>query len=118
MLNKINSERYEHIMTIEDPIEYLHTHKRSMVSQREMHVDTKSYPKALRAVLRQDPDVVLIGEMRDVETIEAALTIAETGHLTFATLHTNSGPETINRIIDVFPAHQQAQVRTLLSFVL
>jgi twitching motility protein PilT len=118
MLDKINSERHEHIVTIEDPIEYLHGHKRCLVNQRELHADTRSFPAALRAVLRQDPDVVLIGEMRDLETIESALRIAETGHLTFATLHTNSASQSINRIIDVFPPHQQAQVRAQLSFVL
>ncbi len=118
MLDKINRERSEHIVTIEDPIEYLHAHKRCLVYQRELHADTKSFSKALRSVLRQDPDVVLIGEMRDLETIEAALRIAETGHLTLATLHTNSAAQTINRIIDVFPPHQQAQIRAQLSFVL
>jgi twitching motility protein PilT len=118
MLDKINSERHEHMVTIEDPIEYLHAHKKCLVNQRELHADTKSFPAALRAVLRQDPDIVLIGEMRDLETIESALRIAETGHLTFATLHTNSASQSINRIIDVFPPHQQAQVRAQLSFVL
>ena len=118
MIDKINAERPEHIMSIEDPIEFLHQHKKSMVNQREIHADTHSFPNALRSVLRQDPDVVLIGEMRDLETMEAALTIAETGHLTFATLHTNSAVQTINRIIDAFPAHQQSQIRTQLSFVL
>jgi twitching motility protein PilT len=118
MLDKINSERHEHIVTIEDPIEYLHAHKNCLVNQRELHADTKSFPAALRAVLRQDPDIVLIGEMRDLETIESALRIAETGHLTFATLHTNSAAQTINRIIDVFPPHQQSQIRAQLSFVL
>jgi twitching motility protein PilT len=118
MLDKINSERHEHVVTIEDPIEYLHSHKKCLVNQRELHADTRSFPKALRAVLRQDPDIVLIGEMRDLETIESALRIAETGHLTFATLHTNSAAQTINRIIDVFPPHQQAQVRAQLSLVL
>jgi twitching motility protein PilT len=118
MLDKINSERHEHMVTIEDPIEYLHSHKKCLVNQRELHADTHSFPNALRSVLRQDPDVVLIGEMRDLETIESALRIAETGHLTFATLHTNSAAQTINRIIDVFPAHQQSQIRTQLSFVL
>ena len=105
-------------MTIEDPIEYLHPHKKCIVNQREVSADTKSFKQALKYVLRQDPDVVLIGEMRDLETIEAALTIAETGHLVFATLHTNSAVQTINRIIDVFPPHQQPQVRAQLSFVL
>jgi twitching motility protein PilT len=118
MIDKVNSEHPLHIVTIEDPIEYLHTHKKAMVNQRELHADTQSYSNALRSVLREDPDVVLIGEMRDLETIEAALQIAETGHLTFATLHTNSAPQTINRIIDVFPEHQQPQVRAQLSFVL
>jgi len=118
MLDKVNSEKPVHIVTIEDPIEYLHTHKKATINQRELHYDTQSYPNALRSVLREDPDVVLIGEMRDLETIESALRIAETGHLTFATLHTNSAPQTINRIIDVFPEHQQAQVRAQLSFVL
>jgi twitching motility protein PilT len=105
-------------MTIEDPIEYLHPHKRSIVNQREVGSDTSTFKEALKYVLRQDPDVVLVGEMRDLETIEAALTIAETGHLVFATLHTNSALQSINRIIDVFPPHQQAQVRAQLSFVL
>jgi twitching motility protein PilT len=118
MLDKINAERHEHIVTIEDPIEYLHGHKKCLINQRELHADTHSFPNALRSVLRQDPDVVLIGEMRDLETIESALRIAETGHLTFATLHTNSASQTINRIIDVFPAHQQSQVRAQLSLVL
>ena len=118
MLDKINSERHEHMVTIEDPIEYLHSHKKCLVNQRELHSDTHSFPNALRAVLRQDPDVVLLGEMRDLETIESALRIAETGHLTFATLHTNSAAQTINRIIDVFPAHQQSQIRAQLSLVL
>ena len=118
MIDKINSERHEHIVTIEDPIEYLHPHKKCVVNQREVTSDTKSFKSALKYILRQDPDVVLIGEMRDLETIEAALTIAETGHLTFATLHTNSCAQTMNRIIDVFPPHQQAQVRAQLSFVL
>jgi twitching motility protein PilT len=118
MLDKVNKERHEHIVTIEDPVEYLHGHKNCIVNQRELHADTHSYPNALRSVLRQDPDVVLIGEMRDLETIESALRIAETGHLTFATLHTNSAVQTMNRIIDVFPAHQQAQIRAQLSFVL
>ena len=118
MLDKVNSERHEHIVTIEDPIEYLHAHKSCLVNQRELHADTKSFSHALRSVLRQDPDIVLIGEMRDLETIESALRIAETGHLTFATLHTNSAAQSINRIIDVFPPHQQSQVRAQLSFVL
>jgi twitching motility protein PilT len=118
MIDKINTEQKVHIMTIEDPIEYLHQHKEAMINQREVNADTKSFAKALKYILRQDPDVVLIGEMRDLETIEAALTIAETGHLTFGTLHTNSAIQTINRIIDVFPPHQQSQVRAQLSFVL
>ena len=118
MIDKVNMERHEHIVTIEDPVEYLHGHKKCMINQRELHSDTHSFPNALRSALRQDPDVVLIGEMRDLETIEAALRISETGHLTFATLHTNSASQTINRIIDVFPAHQQSQVRAQLSFVL
>lgn len=118
MLDKVNTERKEHILTIEDPIEYIHQHKGCLVNQREVHSDTQSFTLALRAALREDPDVVLIGEMRDLETIEAALRIAETGHLTFATLHTNSASQTINRIIDVFPAHQQGQIRTQLSLVL
>ena len=115
MLDKINKEKPLHIVTIEDPIEYLHSHHKALVNQRELHADTKSFAMALRSVLREDPDVVLIGEMRDLETIQAAITIAETGHLTFATLHTNSASQTINRIIDVFPPHQQDQVRTQLS---
>ena len=118
MIDKINAERHEHILTIEDPIEYIHPHKQCLVNQREVHSDTQSFTMALRAALREDPDVVLIGEMRDLETIEAALRIAETGHLTFGTLHTNSAAQTINRIIDVFPAHQQGQIRTQLSLVL
>lgn len=118
MIDKINSERREHIVTIEDPIEFVHPHKNCIVNQREVHSDTRSFAEALRRVLRQDPDKILIGEMRDQETIATALTIAETGHLTFATLHTNSAVETINRIVNVFPAHQQSQIRTQLSFVL
>jgi twitching motility protein PilT len=118
MIDKINNERSSHIITIEDPIEYLHRHKKCIVNQREVNSDTKSFGAALRHILRQDPDIILIGEMRDLETIEAALLTAETGHLTFATLHTNSCVETINRIIDVFPPHQQQQIRTQLSFVL
>ncbi|MCC7124166.1 MAG: type IV pilus twitching motility protein PilT [Acidobacteria bacterium] len=118
MIDKINTEQKGHILTIEDPIEYLHQHKGCMVNQREVHSDTQNFGNALRAALREDPDVVLIGEMRDLETVEAALRIAETGHLTFATLHTNSASSTINRIIDQFPAHQQAQIRTQLSMVL
>jgi twitching motility protein PilT len=118
MLDKVNKERHDHIVTIEDPIEYLHQHQGCIVNQRELHADTHSFPNALKSVLRQDPDVVLIGEMRDLETIESALRIAETGHLTFATLHTNSASSTVNRIIDVFPAHQQPQVRAQLSLIL
>src|ERR1700752_3993191 len=118
MLDKINTERKEHIITIEDPIEYIHGHKGCLVNQREVHSDTQSFSLALRAALREDPDVVLIGEMRDLETIESALRIAETGHLTFGTLHTNSAAQTINRVVDVFPAHQQPQVRAQLSLVL
>jgi twitching motility protein PilT len=118
MLDKVNRERHEHIVTIEDPVEYLHSHKKCIVNQRELHADTHSFSNALRSALRQDPDVVLIGEMRDFETVEAALRIAETGHLTFATLHTNSAAQTINRIVDIFPAHQQGQIRVQLSFVL
>ncbi|MEW6408978.1 MAG: type IV pilus twitching motility protein PilT [Nitrospirota bacterium] len=118
MIDKINNERHEHIVTIEDPIEYLHTHKKCLINQREVNADTFSFKNALKYILRQDPDVVLIGEMRDLETIEAALTISETGHLTFATLHTNSAVQTINRIIDVFPPHQQEQIRVQISFVL
>jgi twitching motility protein PilT len=118
MIDKVNRDRHEHIITIEDPIEYLHGHKNCIVNQREVHADTHSFGNALRAALRQDPDVVLIGEMRDLETTETALRIAETGHLTFATLHTNSAVSSINRIIDIFPAGQQAQIRTQLSMVL
>src|SRR5579884_178442 len=118
MLDLINETRYEHMITIEDPIEFLHNHKRCLVNQREVHADTHSFSNALRAALREDPDVVLIGEMRDLETIESALRIAETGHLTFGTLHTNSAASTINRVIDVFPSHQQSQIRAQLSLVL
>ena len=118
MLDKINSERHEHIITVEDPIEYLHPHKKCLVNQREVGSDTESFKRALKYILRQDPDVVLVGEMRDLETIEAALVTAETGHLCFATLHTNSAVQTINRIIDVFPPNQQSQIRAQLSFVL
>jgi twitching motility protein PilT len=118
MIDKVNRERAGHILTIEDPVEYLHSHKKCIVNQRELHSDTLSFTNALRSVLRQDPDVVLVGEMRDLETIESALRIAETGHMTFATLHTNSAPQTINRIVDVFPEHQQSQIRAQLSFVL
>ncbi|HQR37095.1 MAG TPA: type IV pilus twitching motility protein PilT, partial [Blastocatellia bacterium] len=118
MVDKVNRDRHEHIITIEDPIEYLHPHKNCLVNQREVHSDTHSFSNALRAALRQDPDVVLIGELRDLDTTETALRIAETGHLTFGTLHTNSAFSTINRIIDIFPAHQQAQIRAQLSLVL
>jgi twitching motility protein PilT len=118
MIDRINANRNEHIVTIEDPIEYLHHHKGCIINQREIGADTQSFKNALKYILRQDPDVVLIGEMRDLETIEAALTVAETGHLCFATLHTNSCVQTINRIVDVFPPYQQAQVRAQLSFVL
>jgi twitching motility protein PilT len=118
IIDKINTDRHEHIITIEDPIEYLHPHKNCIVNQREVGADTVNFKKALKHILRQDPDVVLIGEMRDLETIETALVISETGHLAFATLHTNSAVQTINRILDVFPPHQQPQVRAQLSFVL
>lgn len=118
MVDRINSERPDHIITVEDPIEYLHNHKKALINQREVNADTTSFKLALKYVLRQDPDVVLIGEMRDLETIEAALSVSETGHLTLATLHTNSAVQTINRVIDVFPPHQQEQIRVQLSFVL
>jgi len=118
MIDKINKELKGHIITVEDPIEFIHRHQSCIVNQREVGTDTNSFQAALKYALRQDPDVVLIGEMRDLETIQAALTIAETGHLAFATLHTNSAAESINRIIDVFPAHQQSQVRAQLAFVL
>lgn len=118
MIDKINSEHRSHIVTVEDPIEYLHANKLCVINQREIGADTKGFKQALKYVLRQDPDVVLIGEMRDLETIESALTISETGHLVFATLHTNSAAQSINRIIDVFPANQQRQIRAQLSFVL
>lgn len=118
MIDKINRERAEHIVTIEDPIEFVHTPIKSIISQRELHADTHSWSVALKSVLREDPNVVLIGEMRDYETIEAALTIAETGHLVLATLHTNSAPQTIDRVVDVFPEDQQQQVRSQLSSVL
>jgi twitching motility protein PilT len=117
-LDKINSERPAHIVTIEDPIEFTHKSKKSVVVQREVHYDTYSFSAALRSSLRQDPDVVLIGEMRDLETIAAAITIAETGHLVFATLHTNSASQSIDRMIDVFPPHQQPQIRAQLSNIL
>jgi len=118
LINKINTERAEHIITIEDPIEYTHKSKKSVIVQREVHYDTYSFSAALRSALRQDPDVVLLGEMRDLETIAAAITIAETGHLVFATLHTNSAAQSIDRMVDVFPPHQQAQIRTQLSNIL
>ena len=118
MIDHINRTRDVHVVTIEDPIEFLHKGKRALINQREVGSDTHQFGKALRSVLRQDPDVVLVGEMRDLETIEAALTLAETGHLTFGTLHTSDAVQTINRIVDVFPAWQQQQIRTQLSFVL
>ncbi|MBD3237889.1 MAG: PilT/PilU family type 4a pilus ATPase [Candidatus Eisenbacteria bacterium] len=118
LIDKINAERPGHIITIEDPIEYVHAHRRAIVNQREVGADTESFPAALKYVLRQDPDVILIGEMRDLETVQAALTIAETGHLVFATLHTNSTYESINRIVDTFPTSQQKQVQAQLAFVL
>jgi twitching motility protein PilT len=118
MVDKINSEHEGHILTVEDPIEFVHKHKKCIINQREVHQDTDSFASALRVALRQDPDVVLIGEMRDLETIQAALSIAETGHLTLATLHTNSAAQTVNRIIDVFPSDQKATVRAQLSMVL
>ncbi len=115
MVDTINCERSGHIMTIEDPIEYLHYHKKCMVNQRELNTDTDSFENALRAILREDPDVILVGEMRDLETIAAALTLAETGHLVFGTLHTRNAPQTIDRVVDVFPAHQQDQIKVQLS---
>lgn len=118
IIDEINQTRHEHIITVEDPIEFLHPHKKCIVNQREVTSDTKNFKTALKYILRQDPDVVLIGELRDLETMEAALTLAETGHLTFGTLHTNSSAQTMNRIIDVFPAHQQPQIRAQLSMVL
>jgi twitching motility protein PilT len=118
MVDKVNRERKGHIITIEDPIEFIHKHKNCIINQREVGSDTKSFTSALKYALRQDPDIVLIGEMRDLETIGAAVSIAETGHLVFATLHTNSAAESINRIVDAFPAHQQSQVRSQLAFVL
>jgi len=118
MIDKINKELKGHIITVEDPIEFIHRHQQCLVNQREVGTDTNSFSAALKYALRQDPDVVLIGEMRDLETTQSALTIAETGHLAFATLHTNSAAETINRIIDIFPAHQQPQIRAQLAFVL
>lgn len=118
LIDKINSEKQTHIITIEDPIEYTHSNKKSAIVQREVHYDTFSFAAALRSSLRQDPDVVLIGEMRDLETIAAAITLAETGHLVFATLHTNSASQSIDRMIDVFPSHQQSQIRSQLSVIL
>jgi len=118
LIDLINKERRCHIMTIEDPIEFVHQHGKSIINQREVNADTESFPKALKYVLRQDPDVIMLGEMRDLETISAAITTAETGHLVFATLHTNSAPEAVNRIIDVFPPNQQSQVLAQLAFVL
>ncbi len=118
MIEQVNKERPVHIVTIEDPIEYFFTSKKAIINQRELHVDTLSFPNALRAVLREDPDVVLVGEMRDMETVESTLRVAETGHLTFSTLHTNSAAETISRIVDVFPSDYQSQVRIMLSMCL
>src|SRR5205085_2144786 len=118
MVDKINTDDHGHIVTIEDPVEFLHEHKNCIVNQREVGSDTQSFKKALKSILRQDPDVVLVGELRDLETIEAALTIAETGHVCFGTLHTNGCVSTINRIIDAFPAYQQPQIRAQLSLVL
>src|SRR5215212_4549239 len=118
MIDKINKERYGHIITVEDPIEFVHRHQNCIVNQREVGTDTKSFAAALKYALREDPDIILVGEMRDLDTIGAALTIAETGHLALATLHTNSAAESINRIIDVFPSNQQSQVRAQLAFVL
>lgn len=118
IIDRINADRAVHIITIEDPVEYIHAHKQAIVNQREVGADTKSFATALKYVLRQDPDVIMVGEMRDLETIQAALTAAETGHLVFATLHTNSATESVNRIIDVFPPHQQGQVRAQLSMTL
>jgi twitching motility protein PilT len=118
MLDKVNRDRHEHIITVEDPIEYLHSHKSCIVNQREVHADTHSFANALRAALRQDPDVVLIGEMRDLETIDAAITAAETGHLVFGTLHTTGAAKTIDRIVNAFPTNQQEQIRIQLSTVL
>lgn len=118
MIDYINSERYCHIITVEDPLEYTHTHKKAIVTHRELHVDTPSFAYALRGALRQDPDVILVGEMRDLETMEAGITAAETGHLVFGTLHTISASETINRIIDAFPTNQQEQIRAVLSVAL
>jgi twitching motility protein PilT len=118
MVDKINEQRHEHIMSVEDPIEFLHDHKNCIVNQREVNQDTKSFAEALKHILRQDPDVILVGEMRDLETISLAITAAETGHLVFATLHTQDAPQTVDRIIDVFPSHQQTQVRAQLAIAL
>ena len=118
LINKINHEKAVHIVTIEDPIEFTHKSKRSVIAQREVHYDTFSFSRALKSALRQDPDVVLLGEMRDLETISSAITIAETGHLVFATLHTNSAAQSVDRMVDVFPAEQQPQIRSQLSAVL
>jgi twitching motility protein PilT len=118
MIDKINDERHDHVITLEDPIEFVHENRKCLVNQREVYADTKSFPEALRHVLRQDPDIVLIGEMRDLETVMAALTVAETGHLVLSTLHTNSAVQTINRVIDIFPEQQQPQVRAQLSLIL
>ncbi|MCA1719278.1 MAG: type IV pilus twitching motility protein PilT [Actinobacteria bacterium] len=118
MVDKINQERHEHVMSVEDPIEFLHDHKNCIVNQREVNQDTKSFAEALKHVLRQDPDVILVGEMRDLETISLAITAAETGHLVFATLHTQDAPQTVDRVIDVFPSHQQSQVRAQLAIAL
>jgi twitching motility protein PilT len=118
MIDKINQERQEHIMSVEDPIEFLHCHKKCIVNQREVNRDTKSFAQALKHVLRQDPDVILVGEMRDLETIHLAISAAETGHLVFGTLHTQDAPQTVDRIIDVFPSHQQSQVRAQLAIAL
>jgi len=118
LVDRVNATRPAHILTIEDPIEYLHQHKKALVNQREVHADTRTFAAALRGALREDPDVVLVGEMRDLETMEAAMKLAETGHLTLATLHTNSAAQTMTRIIDAFPANQQSQIRTQLSLVI
>ncbi|MFQ5668091.1 MAG: type IV pilus twitching motility protein PilT [Candidatus Binatia bacterium] len=118
MIDRINRERHDHIVTVEDPIEFVHQHRRCLVNQREVYADTHTFGEALKHVLRQDPDIVLIGEMRDLETVASALTVAETGHLVFSTLHTNSAVQTINRVIDIFPANQQPQIRAQLSLVL
>ena len=118
LIDRINDERNAHVITLEDPIEYLHSHRKSMINQREIGIDTQSYAKALRSALREDPDVILVGEMRDLETISTAITAAETGHLVFSTLHTNSSSDAIDRMIDVFPPHQQQQIRVQLSTVL